>query len=344
MNLRRNISRYLSAPLAALFLTAIFIAGAQAVPYTGLVVFGDSLSDSGNNAIAFDAQGAPLPPGTLRTPTPIADSTFIPFFPYTSNVYSNGPVWVTPFAASLGLSAVPSLAGGTNFAFGGARVGVNGPGLPPSLVDQMGMFLGATGGVAAASNLYVVAGGGNDARDAFELAAGGGNPTALINQYALSIRSLLASLNAAGARDVLLVNIPDIGKTPAIRSFGAAASGLASLLAAQMNAALDAALASLVLAPQTHIFELDAYGLIGDIFANPSDFGLTNATSACAASAACIASPGGTFFWDGIHPTTAGHAVIAQAALRAVPEPATLLLVALGVLALGVRRRAAKST
>ena len=92
MNLRRTISRYQSAPLAALFLTAIFIAGAQAVPYTGLVVFGDSLSDSGNNAIVFDGLGAPLPPGTLRTPTPIAGPAFIPTFPYASNVYSNGPV------------------------------------------------------------------------------------------------------------------------------------------------------------------------------------------------------------------------------------------------------------
>ena len=334
-HLRRHLQRLGIAPLAALFLTALFTFGAHALPYTGLVVFGDSLSDTGNNALAFDSNFPP--PGTARTPLPISGPTFIPAFPYASNVYSNGPVWVRPFAASLGLSIAPSLAGGTDFAFGGARTGPSPSGFPFSLLDQMGMFLGATGNIAPASSLYVVAGGGNDARDAFQLAASGGNPSALINQYVQNIALMLRTLNAAGARDVLLVNIPDIGKTPAIQALHAvnpALPGLASLIAANMNAALDAALASIVFAPQTHLFELNAYALVDSVVANAGAFGLTNATAACAASAACVANPSSTFFWDGIHPTTAGHALIARAALQAIPEPATLWLMLFGVLAL----------
>jgi outer membrane lipase/esterase len=323
------------AALAAFLLTALVTASAHALPfYTGLVVFGDSLSDDGNNAIAL---------GATRTPTPIAGPTFIPTFPYApANDYSNGPVWVQPFAAALGINLTPSLAGGTDYAFGGARSGPLGPGFPPSLLNQVGMFLTATGGTAAASNLYVVAGGGNDARDAFQLAATGGNPAALINQYVQSTMQILNTLITAGARDLLFVNIPDIGKTPAIQALQAVNPALpvaASQLAATMNAALDAALVAFPLSPNVHLFELDAYALVNNVFANPAAFALNNATAACGASAACIASPSGTFFWDGIHPTTAGHAVIARAALQAIPEPATLWLMVFGVLALGLQQR-----
>lgn len=126
-------------------------------PYTGLVVFGDSLADSGNNALAL---------GSSRTLVPVAMRDFIPDFPYASGRYSNGPVWTEQLASRLGLAAAPSLAGGSNFAFGGARTGPVGSSFPFSLVDQVTMFLSATGGVAPSGNLYVVVGGGNDARDA----------------------------------------------------------------------------------------------------------------------------------------------------------------------------------
>jgi outer membrane lipase/esterase len=318
-----NRRRFWNIPFAAFLLAMLFAAGAQAQRYSGLVIFGDSLSDTSNNALVFDKLIAPpgTPPGTLRTPVPIVNKAFIPTFPYASNQYSNGAVWVTPFAAALGLSAKPSFMGGTNFAFGGARTGPSPSSFPFSLLDQMGSFLAATGGIAPPGNLYIVQGGGNDARDAFALAATGGNPAPLISQYAANISRMLMTLNAAGARNILLVNVPDIGKTPAIQSLGPAAAALASSLAAAMNAALEEAVDDLPFAPRTRVFELDAYELVDDIVAKPRKFGLTDGTSACAASAACIAAPSGTFFWDGIHPTSAGHSIIAQVALKELHIP-----------------------
>ncbi|HSD44048.1 MAG TPA: PEP-CTERM sorting domain-containing protein [Burkholderiales bacterium] len=59
--------------------------------------------------------------------------------------------------------------------------------------------------------------------------------------------------------------------------------------------------------------------------------------SACAFS--CIAGPGGPFFWDGIHPTTAGYRALAVAALQLIPEPPGLWLLGLALLAVAVRRR-----
>ena len=44
-------------------------------------------------------------------------------------------------------------------------------------------------------------------------------------------------------------------------------------------------------------------------------------------------------FWDGIHPTSAAQVLVAGAMLTAVPEPASVLLMALGVAGLVAARR-----
>jgi outer membrane lipase/esterase len=326
--------------LALYFATTVAAGTAYAKP-SELVIFGDSLADTGNNAALIDLGvfgSPPAPPGS-RTSTPIANSAFIPTLPYSSNRYSNGPVWTDQFAASLGLSATNSLSptGGTNFAFGGARI-TGGP--VPSLTDQVGIFLGKTGGVAPSTALYVVEGGGNDARDILETAAGGGDPAPLISAYAQHVGSLLSRLEGAGARDILLADVPDLGKLPAVTVFGATTSGLASLLTGQMNDALFAELAHTPAGVDIHV--LDFYGLLDKITQHPGDFGLTNVTTACAADAACIANPAGTFFWDGIHATTEGAGLISNAALAAVPEPSTVTLLFLGSVAVLVLSRRRK--
>jgi len=113
---------------------------ASAQPFTGLFVFGDSLSDRGNVAIAIGAD---------PTQT-ITGNSYIPSKPYASNQFSNGDVWAKSFADALGLAsfATPALAGGGDFAFGGARVATDGAGLPPSLSAQETQFLSSTGGSA----------------------------------------------------------------------------------------------------------------------------------------------------------------------------------------------------
>ncbi len=316
--------------------TALVASSADATPISQLVIFGDSLADTGNNAALVDLGLFGAPPGS-RTPTPIPSSSFIPDLPYATNRYSNGPVWTDQFAAALGLSATNSLAGGTNFAFGGALTGPGGQ--VPSLLNQVGQFLGATGGVAPSSALYVVEGGGNDARQVFATAAGGGNPAPLIANYAANVGSILTELEAAGARDILLSDVPDIGVVPAITALGHPASTLASSLAGQMNIALSAELMSLPPSPGVDIHFLDLYGLLDALIQDPAAFGFTNVTTACAADPACIANPTGTFFWDGLHPTTAGATLIADAAFSAIPEPASIaLLLAAALAGLVVRR------
>jgi outer membrane lipase/esterase len=182
---------------------------AHALVFKSLIIFGDSLGDSGNNAFVFDRIVAPsLPPGTLRTQTPIPSQAFIPTFPYTSNRYSNGPVWVEQLADLLGMSALASNLGGTNFAFAGARTGPLGSSFPFSLLDQVAGFLAPPGNNAPVDALYIIMGGGNDLRDILE---NGADPNVVIPTYVSNIRQILTRLHSEGAENFLLVNVPARG-------------------------------------------------------------------------------------------------------------------------------------
>lgn len=325
----------------ALFLGATAV---KAGPFTGLAIFGDSLGDTGNNARFFDLFGGfmtpPVPPGT-RTPTPIPNAltggSVIPTFPYASNRYSNGPIWVEQLASSLGLSAQASLLGGTNFAFGGARTGPTGSSFPFSLMDQVTTFLTATGGVAPSDWLYIVIGGGNDVRDA--VASPPTSPATILANYTTHMTAILTDLTDAGADHILLATVPDVGLTPAVRLLDLLVPGTAAGATA-LSFAMNFALTNVVLpglgpSAVDNIDLLDTFGLLNDVVLDPT----INSTLMCATSVACVSSPGNVFFWDGIHPTTFGHALLAQAALRALPEPSGLLLVALGFALLALAAR-----
>ena len=206
----KNLQR--SFALFSVVTAFLWSGAASALPYSSLVVFGDSLADSGNNAILVSGASTVVP----------FDGPQVATLPYASGTYSNGPVWAEYFANSLGMGLAPSLLGGNNYAFGGARVGADG--LVPSLVSQMGMYLG--GNAVNANTLYVIEGGGNDARDVLELYAAGmvSAANALIGNYVQGILGMVGTLAGLGAEHFLLWNITDLGLVPAVTNQGAVAS------------------------------------------------------------------------------------------------------------------------
>jgi outer membrane lipase/esterase len=326
--------------LAGLGLCAALSASATG-PYTGLVVFGDSLSDGGNNALLL----APLFGGALP-PVVIASDADYARLPSAAGTYSNGPVWTHYLAQSLGVPLTPSLAGGGNYAFGGAQTSVNGndiaglPGFPYSLRVQLDSYLGSTAHTADPAALYVVAGGGNNVRAALEAIATGADPdaTALaaISQYASDMAGLVGDLRLAGAQHVLVLNTPNFGLTPLAQAMGV--GPLATALSYAMDAALDDALAG------SGVLQFDMFSFMSAVVAAGPASGFSNWTQACAAAVnTCDVNT--ALFWDGIHPTTLAHQQLAAAVLGvAVPEPdaAVLMLAGLAVLgALWHRRRAA---
>ena len=320
-----NYLRKLSAVVALAGFTGL----ASATGYTGLYVFGDSLSDTGNVASLIGSNAGQV----------ISGNGYIPSQPYASGQFTNGDVWLKSFAEMIGLApyAVAVRNGGANFAFGGARTSTDGVGLPPSLTAQAGLFLGSTGGYAPGGALYVVAGGGNDARDALQAAATSADPFAVIaaaaSAYAMNTGAIVDSLQAAGAKHIIVWDAPNLALAPAVNAQGAGATFLGGAVSAAMNGALAARLTG-----EAGVSLFDLYGIQGLISANPSAYGLSNVSDACGALANCDASS--YLYWDGIHPTAAGHALLArQMLISAVPEPGTWALFVGGLLVVGLRSR-----
>src|SRR5271166_1435683 len=93
--------------LAWIIVLAVTMLGTslQAGDITGIVAFGDSLSDTGNTYLAY---GYP--------PSP----------PYYQGHYSNGPIWLEYLAGQLGVAAPTPSQGkpaGTDYAWGFAQTG-----------------------------------------------------------------------------------------------------------------------------------------------------------------------------------------------------------------------------
>ena len=313
-----------------------FFAGATttaSAQFSQVFFFGDSLTDPGNLALVIGSDPAQV----------ITGNSYIPSQPYASGQFTNGDVWAKTFASALGvpLSGQPALLGGGNFAFGGARVATDGAGLPPSLLMQEGMFLQSVGNVAPASALYVVAGGGNDARDAFAAAAASSTPAATIraaaNAYAQSIGTIVDQLQAAGAEHIVVWDVPDLGLAPAVTEFGAGASFLGTRVSRVMNRFLARRLDG-----EAGVSVFDVFGLQNDIVASPASFGLVNVADACGAPTEQC-DPATALFWDGIHPTAAGHALLAQGMLVvAVPEPSEVVLMLSGLVFVATWQRRAR--
>lgn len=332
---RLPFQRLLTASALAVVVAATL--PVQAAGFSQLVIFGDSLSDSGNNFFAGFYDPIQEITGNTYVPTDTYDQGAFP-----TGVYSNGPVWASYFANALGLGAVPSLAGGTNFAFGGAATSGDVP--SPGLSTQVGMFLGGNRNVAPSDALYVIAGGGNNARAAGAALATPGLSFAQqisifannASNFATDVGNMVDTLQAAGAQHIIVWNTPNVGASPFAKATGTQELGM--VLATTMNDALDYRLRG-----EVGVTTFDLYGLVGQVQANPGAFGIVNVDDACgAASNNC--DPSTALFWDAIHPTTKGHQLIAGAMFAAaVPEPETYGLMALGlvVVAAAARRRAA---
>lgn len=312
--------------LAAVAFSTTGSAAAQRAPYSGVVVFGTSLSDSGN---AFALRGASSTP-----PDYALDPLLVPSAPYArgGHHFSNGDTWIEQLARSWGLAGAVRPAFGsasptaTNYAVGGARAYDDGKNI--NLGDQVEVFLSDHDGAARADALYVIEMGSNDIRDAIVAFQTGGIAAAqaVLQQALASIAQNMQVLHHSGARHFLVWLPPDLALTPAIQALNRLTPGvsqLASTLTQVFNATLRGLLRQLSALPETTIATLDAYTLLHQIVADPAAYGLIDATRACVTPDAPPFScqrPDEYLFWDGIHPSRATHSITAAAAAVAVGQ------------------------
>lgn len=306
--------RYLAGAITA---TLLFGASASATDFSNVVVFGDSLSDGGNIALASGS------PALMR---------------FTTNP---GTTTAENVAAGLGFTLAPSVAGGTDFAWGGAGF-VNNVAAVPTIPQQLQMYLGANGGKADGNALYQVWGGANDV---FYLSGALTDPNAIAAGTVTAAQTeigLLGGLRAAGARYVVVYNLPDLGKTPSAAAGGAATQAGATQLAVIYNGVLNSGLAQLS-NNGLNIIPVNTFALLNEVIANPSAYGFSNVTApACTGgsgssvqcgpqgSGAPVTYAPGTertyLFADDVHPTTAAHAMLGQYVTSVIHAPEQISL------------------
>jgi phospholipase/lecithinase/hemolysin len=271
-----------------------------------MYVFGDSLTDVGNVSLATF--------GLLPVSPPYADRSF-----------SNGPVWAQDLAQSLGLPALkPSLAGGTDFANGGAQTGqtpvhtLNATDLP----SQYTQFLTQVP-TPQAGALYAVWIGSDDVRTiANDASLTPEQQQADVGAAVQNEMSVINEMVSHGAQNLLVLNVPDLGKTPDEIARGPAVAASATSLASLYDSDLAAALQPLEASGALKVDLVDTFAVLNQVNANPGAFGFTNVTdplwtgnltdSNSGTLRATGAAQDQFLYLDLIHPTAHAHAVLAS--------------------------------
>lgn len=321
--------------IAALVLSTIFAPAAHA---GAIYAFGDSLSDVGNVYIATGgAEPAP---------------------PYVNRQFTNGNVWVQDLASLLGAGPLtPSLAGGTDYAYGGAETGVTPFNTAPAASD----LVGATGQIAQfyaahafadPNALYTIWIGGDDLIDILESRPP--TPAVAESDASMSVANIDAAINelaAGGAKNFLLLTIPQFFlNAPEVVAAGLQTQG--NVLGTYFNSTLVNGAGAIPSLSTLAIDDSIKISVLTDFISDPSADGFTNVNSPCytgtyegfadaADPGTVCANPNQYLFWDELHPTAAADTFIADAAYETVstPEPPSMLLLATGLLGLLVCSR-----
>ena len=321
---------FLVAVAAVLATTSSF---GQAPAFSQVVVFGDSLSDTGNVRARTSAKSS----GAIDYPSHT--------FNYDNGRFTNDTatdpashtylgVWHEQLARTfLGLPAASnSLGGGVNYAFGGATT-MNGTHEEIQhtavaditiTIDDMGKQMDDyfVQHVFDPNALFIVWGGSNDIRN--------DDSSASVMATVGRVDNLVSRLATAGAKYIMVPNVVPVGDTP--RYFGTPQGATKNQAAAEYRRELPGGLDGVqsTLASQGFtptIYRVDEWADTVRVFSNGPRFGFTNFTSPAQDNSS--ANPDQYIFWDDLHPTTAGHFRLALTAYNAIvdlpPSPSKVL-------------------
>lgn len=236
----------------------VFANGTSA--FNQIVFFGDSLSDNGN--LYF------------------YDGHTLPVEPYYNGRFSNGPTWAENLAQNFSTNYAMT---SQNIAFAGETASY----IPSD--SYLNFYLAGTLNYhyypfnlgSKAKTLFVIWVGGND-----YLRGNIGDLDKLATETVDSIQESIESLISHGGKYFLIVNMPDLGTSPAIRATGA---GSMFTEAATLHNAKLAAAVAMVQSKHSkvdiHVFDVNT--LFTDVLTNPAVYNqkygthISNVTESC---------------------------------------------------------------
>jgi outer membrane lipase/esterase len=279
------------------FLALAAPASALTLDYSSFHVLGDSLSDVGN--VYRETRGR-LPP------TP----------PYWRGRYSNGPLWSDLVARTFRRHGLPT----SNEAWAGARARNDGIGAPDLRLQAL-RYAALDGDRRGDRPLVAIWAGSND------LIAAVNSPriAGVGRRAARAVGTTARGLALTGVEDLLIFNLPDLGKVPRYaRRAGSDDAAAETRGARAFNRALDRQVDALRDDGLT-VTEVDVHRLLDRVFANPRAYGLANVTTPCldADDNPCTRRQARRrAFFDNLHPNYVVHRRIAETALAALDAEA----------------------
>jgi len=281
-----------------------------------VVVFGDSLSDNGN---LFSVTLGTLPP---------------PAAGYDNGRFTNGKVWIEYLADMMGLNQpkphYDKSIVGTNYAHGGASSGdtensawkTSFGGIPfdipaKGLLSQTGDFLSDTSSDCASETLFAIWIGVVDL-----LMLGETNVMNIVNNIETSIKSLING----GATKFIVMNLPQLAGSPAYVNPGSSLflseeipTGLFDDITA-FNKALADMLKTIDMSNDVTITHVDIGPLVNEVAGDPTRFGIDGDVSTPTLNEPAFHSAQTPFYqsapnalwYDGVHPSTSFHKLVAH--------------------------------
>lgn len=297
-----------------------------AASYSEVIVFGDSLSDSGN----YFAQFGEVSMQPYETEN-------VPSKPYAvgGHHFSNGATWVEKLTRKMHIptSGLPSeVSPGIfrNYAVGRSRARallLDSVFSEVNLTTQVDNFLSDEHDQAPGAALYIIWIGSNDVADALFAP----NPSEIMGAALQNTFTQIQRLYIHGARHFLIVNMPNFALTPRVLDIVSVypipvQSYLLqniTLASAGYNQALAGNLAYMQsLLPDMEVISLDVFSILNDIVASPEVYGLDIVDEPCITpdtqGQAYCSNWARYLFWDAQHPTKQGHSIIAQYAEMAI--------------------------
>jgi len=311
----RKLTRITICTLTCMLLILSLSTSVSAEQFAHFTAFGDSLTDHNG----------------LNQYVPEAPEAF-------TNCQATPCVWVEYMLADLEIG----LENLDNNAIGGAmtqghsdadiQAAIDADALPPlGLVGQVDTYLSQSPEFNSGDTLFTIWIGGNDLRKYILRESSAATPEALVQGAMANIKAAMTDLIDAGARNFLVLNLPDLSKTPFAKLVANQlpeenrADALKNIqeLTQGFNQALSVSLEAIEFQNSgVSVVSLDAFSLMNGLIAQ----GIFNNTTGTYLEFDAEGNPTGNvngdaedfLFYDPIHPTTRAHAIIGDEAAAAV--------------------------